>query len=151
MADAKPSAGQDPLKFGAVLLLLVGGVILFIHRLPKTGYVEVHKDQPRARPTDNLPAAPAAPAAKPAPAAAPAQRAPSPAAPAPARIVAPASPDMPDLLAPKVDLEEACSAEAGLLCFHVPPERLMRCLIPYQDALRTVCRAALEARGAKFN
>lgn len=142
--DAKAGGGaaQDPLKLAGGILLVVVSVGLMVHKMPRTAYVEVHEDKPRVRPQQQAEASAAAPAArpsatKPAPGKAQANA-------APAKPAAPAAPE-------KIDLGEACSAEAGLLCYHVPQERLARCLTPFDDALRRGCRDALIGLGVKFD
>jgi len=119
--------------------VLVVGVGLFIHSVPKKKYVDVIPDKP-------LPAA-----AKPA-AAAPV--APKPKAPAPASQVAAGKPVQAQGQAaaagdavlsadPVEDWRDTCSAEIGILCNNVPERHLPRCLHQYDQALRGACFKAL--------
>jgi hypothetical protein len=52
--------------------------------------------------------------------------------------------------APPIELEFSCLSEARLLCYHVPKDRLVGCLTPYNEALRGSCRVALKAKGVQF-
>jgi len=143
-------AGQDPVKFIGGIVFAIVSIGVFIHRIPHQQYVEVHEDKPRVRPPKDGAVVPGAAAAK-AAMAAPAAKAAA-AAPAPAVKAAPKTPDAPArasgvpgtvIASASVPLEEACSAESGLLCYQVPPRRLRGCLAPYDDALTKTCRDAV--------
>jgi hypothetical protein len=150
-APKKPDMPVHPLHIAAGVLFLIVALAFLHHRMPKTKYVAVNADKPR--PTAARADAPAAPkAAAPAPAAkpgAPGTPATSVAA-APAASAAPGAPGSPARPAPKPgevekprDLSVACAAEAPLLCYRVAEEKLRRCLLPYEDAVRKICRDAL--------
>jgi hypothetical protein len=151
--DSKAGTAQDGLKIAGGIVLVIASVALFAHRMPRVKYVEVHADAPRPKVATDI-AAPASgqPIAKAAAAQQPKRASGAPSAlsaPKPAALPEAApSPEPPAAMSP-LDLADACEAEAGLLCYHVPVKRLKGCLLPYDESLRTSCREALGLLAAK--
>jgi len=139
MAESKPKFGKNQLKVVGGIALLASSVGIFVHRIPKRAYVEVHADKPRvvAKAQDSAPAE--TPVARPSvrpvtpQSLAQAQRGP--------KIATMLQPGAPPVTL--VELEEACSTEIGILCYKVAPKQLRRCLSQYDDAARKNCRDAL--------
>lgn len=151
MADKTQSLG----KIAAGLVFICGAIGLLIHRMPRMTYVQAHADKPR--PTAPVEAAQTAGIARPALPKVVARKAPA-QAPAKNRALAQASSAQEPGAAvaasesdPAVDWMDSCSAEIGLLCYNVPERKLKRCLGAYEDALRKVCREALEPQSSSDN
>lgn len=147
MPETTPGNIKDKLKIAGGVVLVCASVGLFIKKLPKQQYAEVHADKPRPRATDS-----AAQAAKPAskPATPPAQKPAAQTAPTPLKA-GPTALDTASLALPEqaepleeVDIVAACKAESGIFCYQVPDENLPPCLGRYTDVLLKDCRSALE-------
>jgi len=146
MAKEATPKPLNPLQLAGAVILTVGSIGLFIHRLPHHEFAAVHEDvAPRQRPkaaADIVFLAVPAQAATPVPAARvpqkPAYRAPErfPEEPAESFAALPVS----------VDWTEDCVSEIGILCHAVPDKRLNSCLRGYEDALLRPCRRALDRR-----
>lgn len=147
-AQAKEASKNNAslMKTMGGVAVLVAGVGMFIHSVPKKRYADMIPDKPLPSAAKPVVAA----AAKPKPAVPAAAKAVAGAKPAQSRaqatVASAPSGDAPLSADPVEDWRDTCSAEIGILCNNVPERHLPRCLHQYDDALRKDCAKALETR-----